>query len=82
MELVDNPAEGLNWGLLTRQDNAYDGKEAIRARGKDPWGFSTGGEERDYGDFLSAVRKTNSEILGRLSQELASAKQAPRAVKN
>jgi hypothetical protein len=78
-ELVDNPGEGVNWGLLTRRDNAYDGKEAVRAKGKDPWGFSTGGEERDCGDFLSSVRKANAEVFRRLSQELSSTKQAPKS---
>ena len=55
-ELVDNPHEKTNWGLLTPHDNAYDGKEAVRAAGKDAWGFSTGGEDQDYGDFISYVR--------------------------
>jgi hypothetical protein len=27
------------------------------APGKDPWGFTTGGEDQDYGDFLSTVRE-------------------------
>ena len=70
-ELVDNPSEKTNFGLLSRKDNAYDGREAVQAKGKDPWGFTTGGEDRNYGDFLSTVRNTNFEIQERLTRDLA-----------
>jgi hypothetical protein len=66
-----------NWGLLTNRDNAYDGKEAVRRAGTDSWGFRTGGEDRDYGDFLSTVRNTNFEIQQRLTRDLASFAQRP-----
>ena len=54
--------EHVNFGLVTNRDNAYDGREAARATGKDAWGYLVGGEDGDYGNFLSAVRRTNSTI--------------------
>ena len=51
--------ESTNWGLISNRDNAYDGKAAIAAPGTDKWGFATGGEDRNYGDFLDEVTKTN-----------------------
>lgn len=61
-EFGDNWSERLNWGLVTSLDNAYDGKEAKRDNGKDQWGFRTGGEDRDYGDFLGSVQRANQFI--------------------
>ena len=52
--------QNSNQGLVSIHDNAYDGKEAVRATGKDPWGYPTGGEATDYGDALSAVRRANA----------------------
>jgi hypothetical protein len=68
-EFHDNVGENSNWGLVSMSDNAYDGVEAVQAKGRDPWGFSTGGERRDYGDFLSGVRASNSQIYVRLRDE-------------
>lgn len=70
-ELVDNPREHTDWGLVTQKDNAYDGKEATRQRGTDPWGYRTGGEERDYGDFLSTVTATNAQVRKWLAERLS-----------
>ncbi len=70
-ELLDNRSEKTNWGLVSRKDNAYDGKEAVRAAGKDPWGYPTGGEDQDYGDFLSSVRNTNFATQEWLARDLA-----------
>ena len=67
---VDSWGEKRNWGLVSFLDNAYDGKEAVRAPGKDPWGFPTGGEERDYGDFLSGVRRANEAVIQKLLREI------------
>jgi hypothetical protein len=53
------PGEPTNWGLISDRDNAYDGKAAIIAPGKDQWGFATGGEDRNYGNFLDEVTLTN-----------------------
>lgn len=69
-ELVDNWGEKINWGLLTFYDNAYDGTEARVAIGADAWDIRTGGEERDYNDFLSLVRQANLSILQRLGEEM------------
>ena len=69
---TDSWGERKNWGLVTFRDNAYDGKEAVAAPAKDPWGFSTGGEQKDYGDFISYVREANGRVLSRLAAELAS----------
>ncbi|MGH9396989.1 MAG: Ig domain-containing protein [Terriglobia bacterium] len=61
--LYDNGVECADWGLLTRNDNAYDGREAVRQRGADSWGFTTGGEKSNYGDFLDSVRNANLKAL-------------------
>ena len=58
----DHWGEKVNFGLVSFSDNAYDGQEAVVNRGTDPWGWPTGGEERNYGDFLSAVVDINTKI--------------------
>jgi hypothetical protein len=50
------------FGLVTVLDNAQDGKENTIATGVDGWGFPTGGESANYGDFLSAVTTQNKQI--------------------
>ena len=57
--LLDNWAEKANWGLITLEDNPYDGTSAVVARGTDPWGYTTGGEEKNYSSFLGPVRDAN-----------------------
>ncbi|MBK5295262.1 MAG: putative Ig domain-containing protein [Acidobacteriia bacterium] len=52
----------INWGLVTARDNAYDGRQAISAAGTDSWGYPTGGEERDFGNFIDSVRNANLAI--------------------
>lgn len=52
--------QNLNQGLVSIHDNAYDGKEAMKAPGKDPWGVQTGGEDADYGDCLTWVKQANA----------------------
>jgi hypothetical protein len=69
-ELVDNPGEGVNWGFTSRLDNAYDGNEAIIATGVDPWGYSTGGEAANYGDFISSVKSTHLNLMQMLLNTL------------
>jgi hypothetical protein len=61
-QYTDNWAEKSNWGIVTLSDNAYDGKEATVAAGTDAWGYRTGGEESNYGDFLSAVIQAHKVI--------------------
>jgi hypothetical protein len=67
--LTDSLGEGQNWGLVSLLDNAYDGREAVRAAGRDAWGYPTGGEERDYGDFISSVRHANLSALQTIAEE-------------
>jgi hypothetical protein len=59
---TDDISEQRNWGLVSLLDNAYDGKEAVIARGTDQWGYATGGEERNYGDFLGPVIRAHSQV--------------------
>jgi hypothetical protein len=68
---ADSGGERTNWGLVTPTGNAYDGKEATFAPGKDPWGFKTGGEARNYGNFVGAVQYANRGLLHVLLGELA-----------
>lgn len=64
----DSEAEKANWGLVTFLGNAYDGKEDVIAAGKDQWGYPTGGEAGNYGDFLTAAEKANAQIQSQLLQ--------------
>lgn len=56
---IENPG---NWGLVTLSDNAYDSYEGEVNTGTDKWGYTTGGEERDFGDFLGHMRRANDFI--------------------
>jgi hypothetical protein len=54
-----------NWGLITPLDNPYDGKRATIAgngNGNDQWGYPTGGEAANYGDFIDDVTAENNSI--------------------
>jgi hypothetical protein len=73
-EYLDNWGEKANWGLVTLSDNAYDGREAVVARGVDSTGLTVGGEDRDFGDFLSVVRRMNLDIDLQLRLKLQNAK--------
>ena len=70
-DYMDKWAEQANSGLVTTLGNAYDGKEDVVSRGTDPWGYFTGGEERNYGDFISGVREANARVVERLRQDLS-----------
>jgi hypothetical protein len=60
----DQDGEKLNWGLLTPHDNPYDGKSAtIVGAGSDQWGYPTGGETENYGDFIDDVTSANEGAL-------------------
>ena len=61
-ELYDNRGEQANWGLLTRRDNPYDGVAAVAATGVDAWGYATGGEPANYGNFLGGVTAANLSV--------------------
>jgi hypothetical protein len=69
--LWSKPSEGYGSGLVTAKDNAFDGREARRAAGKDAGGFPVGGESQDYGDFLTAVKEAHAAIDKALRTELA-----------
>jgi hypothetical protein len=64
---VDLNRQCENFGLVTYRDNAYDGVEARIAAGVDQWGWPTGGELRDYGDFLTPVTRANRLWRDRLA---------------
>ncbi len=49
--------------MISLQDNPYDGVSSTATMGADPWGYTTGGEEKNYGDFLDTVRSTNLQWL-------------------
>lgn len=59
-ELYDNRGEKANWGLLTRRDNAYDGRETVTSFLTDALGLLVGGEQKKYGDFIDPVTKANA----------------------
>jgi hypothetical protein len=62
--------EKLNWGLVTRLDNAYDGHEDVsrNVNCSEPlWKFGCGGEHRDYGDLISAVQQANLALSQQLN---------------
>jgi hypothetical protein len=66
---MDSLPERANWGLVSMMDNAYDGVEAGITAGIDAWGYPTGSEEKNYGDFLGPAREMNYSIIERLSHE-------------
>jgi hypothetical protein len=61
--LYDLNSQEANWGLLSPLDNPYDGTSAtVAGGGNDQWGYPTGGELANYGDFLTAVSSANANI--------------------
>jgi agarase len=69
-EYMDKWGEKANWGLVSPRNNPYDGRAAVRALGRDEWGYTTGGEDQDYGDFISHVRRVNAGVDARLVSDL------------
>jgi hypothetical protein len=66
--LYDMNSQQANWGLLTPLDNPYDGVSAtIKGAGPDQWGYPTGRERGNYGDFLSAVSAANHRMLSQMA---------------
>jgi hypothetical protein len=72
-EYMDKVGEKSNWGLVSPSNNAYDGREAVRRPDHDASRYPTGGELRDYGDFLSTVRSVNIRVAEQLARELGGA---------
>jgi len=73
-EWKDNLGEEQNWGLASYMDNAYDGLESTVSGSTTPgvvgsstcvdiWGYHCGAEEKNYGDFITAVRTANQNLL-------------------
>ena len=74
---MDQTNESANWGLVSLKDNAYDGREAVVAAGTDPWGYPTGGEKRNFGDFLGAVSRANAGVHGVLAATILAGRKRP-----
>jgi hypothetical protein len=55
--------ENTNFGLVSQYDNAYDGFEDQVAVAADSWGFTTGNEPHNHGNFLDSVKQANLNIL-------------------
>lgn len=56
-------AEINNFGVVTLRDNAYDGVQNRIATSTDAYGFTRGGEEGNYGDFLTIVKEANKGAI-------------------
>ncbi len=63
-DMFDMNSQKLNWGFITPVlDNPYDGCSATNAGcGNDAWGFPTGGEAANYGDFIDDVTAANNSV--------------------
>jgi hypothetical protein len=62
-QLYDDRGQQANWGLLTRRDNAYDGQQAVMAKGTGAWGYPNDGEAANNScNFLGAVTTANQHI--------------------
>jgi uncharacterized membrane protein len=68
--LTDNGTEKTNYGLISNNDNSYNGNCAAIVPTTDPWGYPCGGESANYGDFLTSVTESNSNVLQELSKDL------------
>ena len=72
-QYLDNWSEKSNWGLVSLSDNAYDGREAVTGAAgigvrsvpcSAPLeSFMCGGEQRNYGDVISAVKSAHQQIM-------------------
>jgi hypothetical protein len=61
---VDDLVERQNFGIVTNNDNLYDGVEDTTAKGVDPLGYVTTPETKNFGDFVSNVKTGNRIWLG------------------
>ena len=55
--------EAKNFGLISNNDNAYDGNSDTIAAGVDAQGIPTGGELGNYTNFLGPVTKANLGVI-------------------
>ncbi len=76
-QLIDNHGEKTNWGLLSFMDNPYDGTQSTSggtpgvvgsAPCRDPWGFSCGSEEKNYGNMIDSVTQSNFTVFQTVKQ--------------
>jgi hypothetical protein len=58
-QYVDRNSEQENFGLVSLNDNLYDGVESTVTKIVDPLGLVTTPETRNYGDFISHVKTAN-----------------------
>ncbi|MGH9471230.1 MAG: hypothetical protein ACRD1M_00660, partial [Terriglobales bacterium] len=63
----DSTGEETNWGLVSFLDNPYDGVSDVVAAGTDAWGFATGGEAANYGNFIGPVTSANQAVVAALT---------------
>ena len=64
----DMNSQEANWGLMTPDDNPYDGCSAtIAGCGNDAWGYTTGGEAANYGDFIDPVTSANTGVYSAMA---------------
>jgi hypothetical protein len=71
--MFDMDSQHANWGLITPNDNPYDGKSATingidGKHGKDNWGYPTGGETANYGNFIDYVAAANDRLYDSLAR--------------
>jgi hypothetical protein len=67
-QFLDNSGEQTDWGLVSLVDNAYDGVESVTGSVScsSPLGaYTCGGEEYNWGDFISYVQEANAKWLTR-----------------
>jgi hypothetical protein len=65
-QYVDRNNESENFGVVSLNDNLYDGLEDTTTKRVDPWGFVTTPETSSFGDFISNVKSANRIWLGSL----------------
>jgi hypothetical protein len=66
-QFTDNSSESANFGLVTINDNFYDGVQSCGRVVTDSFGFVTKAEQISgcYGDFIDSVKAGNSVWLGK-----------------
>ena len=62
-EYPNSNGEMLNWGMVSFEDNPYDGVADRVATGVDLWGFPIGGEAANHGDFLGPFRSASVKVV-------------------
>ncbi len=67
--LVDSWGEKADWGLISLEDNPYDGVCDKTAKTVDQWGYPCGGEEKNYGDVITPVKQANKIWLNVLTPQ-------------